>query len=67
MNIDWTLLKKCVALALVQCENGSRSTALLTAMGTISGTHRYMEKDLLEVGTEGYTPGQHLVARGMFS
>lgn len=36
-----------------------RNTALLAAMGTISGTH--IEKDLLELGTKGYTPYLHLV------
>lgn len=36
-------------------------------MGTIAGAHRYMEKDLLEVGTKGYTPYLHLVTLGMFS
>lgn len=41
MNIDWTLFKDCFPLALAQCEDGGRNTALLAAMGTISGTHRY--------------------------
>lgn len=36
-----------------------RNTALLAAAGTISGTH--IEKDLLELGTKGYTPYLHLV------
>lgn len=67
MNIDWTLFKKYFPPALAQCENGSGNTALLAAMGTVSGTRRYMEKDLLEVGTKGCAPGHCLVAHGMLS
>lgn len=65
MNIDWILFKNCFPLALAHCENGGRNTAVLAAMGTISGTHRYMEKDLLEMGIKGYTLYLYVDTLGM--
>lgn len=44
------MFKKGFPPALAQWEKGSRRCPLLQAEQYLSGTHRYMEKDLLEVG-----------------
>jgi len=52
VNTDQTLFKKGFPPAPAQWEKGSRRCPLLQAEQCASGTHRCVEKDLLEMGTK---------------